>query len=179
MVDAADGSHQQRRVARSDRPLSGGDKQVGRSWLYSTTEFVIRLSWCVAGTILKTSRLWNSMSSFRYVYFNIALVSAMPYLQYLDPGGGKEGNWHVVMEQVHNPAYHSPTYPLQIPHISLLCTECVEFTKNFPKSLNTTKVKNIFNLSELGQSRLSTNPLGNISKTNPPLFSDIRPGYAR
>ena len=177
MVDAIDGSHQQRRVARGDRPLSGGDKPVGRSWLYSTTEFVIRLSWYVAGTILKTSRLWNSMSNFRSVYLILHLSVLMPYLQYLGPGGGKEGNWHVLMEQAHNPAYHSPTYPLQVPHISLLCAVCVEFTKNFPKTFN--KRKNIFNLSGLGQSWLSTNPSGKISKTNLPLFSDIRPGYAR
>ena len=46
----------------------------------------------------------------------------------------------------HNPAYHPSTYPLQIPHISLLYTVCdrkrwvsVEFTKSFPDIFNTTK----------------------------------------
>ena len=29
---------------------------------------------------------------FQVCVFNIALVSAMPYLQHLGPGGGKEGN---------------------------------------------------------------------------------------
>ena len=87
---------------------------------------------------------------FQVCVFHIALVSAMPYLRYLGPGGGKEGNRHVLMEQAHNPAYHSPTYPLQIPHISLLCSVSVEFTKNFPKTFN--ERKNIFNLSGLGQS---------------------------
>ena len=56
--------------------------------------------------------------------------------------------------------------PLQIPHITLLCTVCdrevwvsEEFTKNFPKTCNiTTKC----NLNGLGQSRTSPIPLSNI-----------------
>ena len=43
------------------------------------------------------------------------------------------------MDQAHNPAYHSRTHPLQVPHISLLCAVCVEFTKNFPKTFNERK----------------------------------------
>ena len=83
----------------------------------------------------------------------------------------------------HNPAYHPSTYPLQIPHISLLYTVCdrkrwvsVEFTKSFPDVFNTTK-GNIYAIWV--DSQLSTNPSGKIPTTNPPPFSNICPRYAR
>ena len=98
---------------------------------------------------------------------------------YTDTRGLMEGRRGI--DSPHTWGTNLHTIPLHTPQISLSCTVCdreiwvfVEFTKNLPKTFNTTK-ENVYaiwvdwdNLDWV----LAT-PSGKILTTNPPLFSNI------
>ena len=92
---------------------------------------------------------------------------------YLRLDEGQEGNLHVVMEQArHNLAYHLSTHPLQILHISVLCTVCdgeIWVSVKFTRNLETLK-HNERAFEWIGTISTKYQPLGEDSGSKSPSF---------
>ena len=99
-----------RRVVGAGASLRGGKGgSQAPTWRHWITKGCRRLDY--------VSRLWpgHSASVYWRIVRNYAPISGMSYLQHLGLDGGEGGGSYLW----HKPAYHPPTYPLQIPHISL------------------------------------------------------------
>ena len=96
---------------------------------------------------------------------------------------GERRGIDVLMEQAgHNTAYHPPTYPLQIPHASLLCTVCdreilvsVEF--EFPKTSLTQRKRMCIQFEWIGTIPTKYQPLGEGSDSKSPAFLQHLPQF--
>ena len=110
-----------------------------------------------------------------------APISGMSYFQYLGLGGGKEGNWHVLMEQAPIPGAQSCVPP---PNISLTNTPYLPVVhsvwqgdmgicgiqKEFPKTFLTQQKRIYMQFEWIGTIPTKYQPLGEDSEDKSPSF---------
>ena len=116
--------------------------------------------------------IWSLRSIYHFITYLCTPhppVSGIPYLQYLGLDRGWEGNsCPNGTSSLTNTPYLPVMYSVWQGDLGICGI-------HKPRTLDIMKE----NLSELGQSRLRTNPSGKISMANPPPFSNICPRYAR